>query len=317
MGSAGDAAKREWSGWPWPSARRSPLPVRPGPPRASGAASTSPSIPTPELAPQGGFTLDRALVYALVRQESKFDPDASSVSGAYGLMQLTPATRRPRRRRRQAEEEPAAPARPGAATFVSARTMSTRLLAWSAATCCTRWPPTTPGPGVIQKTLAQLGSNGDSLLAIESMPGGQTRDFVETRGGRLLDLPQPVRPDFADPLAAAGSEGQAPRPRRWIAGARLTRLSLVAIARDEAPRIGRALLSAPPACRPDDRPGHRLDDDETIEMAEAAGAETHRFAWCDDFSVARNAALALSDADWNLVLDADEWIDGPAEGAGP
>jgi tetratricopeptide (TPR) repeat protein len=28
----------------------------------------------------------------------------------------------------------------------------------------------------------------------------------------------------------------------------------------------------------------------------------------DDFSAARNAALALADADWHLVLDADEWI---------
>jgi soluble lytic murein transglycosylase-like protein len=35
------------------------------------------------------------------------------------------------------------------------------------------------GPGVIQKTLGQLNGSGDSLLAIESMPGAQTRDFVE------------------------------------------------------------------------------------------------------------------------------------------
>jgi glycosyltransferase involved in cell wall biosynthesis len=35
------------------------------------------------------------------------------------------------------------------------------------------------------------------------------------------------------------------------------------------------------------------------------------FNWCDDFAAARNAALQLADADWSLVLDADEWlIDG-------
>lgn len=37
------------------------------------------------------------------------------------------------------------------------------------------------------------------------------------------------------------------------------------------------------------------------------------FRWCDDFSIARNAALAHADADWSLVLDADEWlVDGAA-----
>lgn len=34
--------------------------------------------------------------------------------------------------------------------------------------------------------------------------------------------------------------------------------------------------------------------------------------WSDDFSAARNAALDLSPARWNLVLDADEWIDPAA-----
>ena len=32
----------------------------------------------------------------------------------------------------------------------------------------------------------------------------------------------------------------------------------------------------------------------------------HFFQWIDDFAAARNAALDLSPADWNLVLDADE-----------
>lgn len=48
--------------------------------------------------------------------------------------------------------------------------------------------------------------------------------------------------------------------------------------------------------------------DDTVELAKACGAEVHHLDWPDDFSVARNHSLDLADADWNLILDADEWI---------
>jgi len=48
--------------------------------------------------------------------------------------------------------------------------------------------------------------------------------------------------------------------------------------------------------------------DATVEIAARLGAQVHHFEWIDDFAAARNAALSLSNADWNLVLDADEWI---------
>lgn len=91
----------------------------------------------------------------------------------------------------------------------------------------------------------------------------------------------------------------------------MTRLALVMIARDEARSIGRTLDSA----RAHVDRMIVLDTgslDGTVEIARAKGAEVHTFAWCDDFSAARNAALGHSDADWNLVLDADEWIEGGA-----
>ncbi len=46
----------------------------------------------PRLRPAGGFRVDRALVYALARVESNFDPAAVSAAGARGLMQLMPVT---------------------------------------------------------------------------------------------------------------------------------------------------------------------------------------------------------------------------------
>jgi tetratricopeptide (TPR) repeat protein len=88
----------------------------------------------------------------------------------------------------------------------------------------------------------------------------------------------------------------------------MTRLALVMIARDEAAVIGRALESARPFV-------DRLivldtgSSDGTPKVAAGLGAEVFEFAWCDDFAAARNASLERSDAAWNLVLDADEWIE--------
>lgn len=105
--------------------------------------------------------------------------------------------------------------------------------------------------------------------------------------------------------------------RRWRrSGAggkvRVTRLALVMIARNEARAIARALDSA----RPHVDRMIVLDtgsNDATVAIAENCGARVFRFDWCDDFAAARNAALHHSDADWNLVLDADEWLDGGFE----
>lgn len=92
----------------------------------------------------------------------------------------------------------------------------------------------------------------------------------------------------------------------------MSRLALVMIARDAAGSIGRALDSA----RAHVERMIVLDTgsaDDTAAVAAAHGAEVHSFAWIDDFAAARNAALALSDAAWNLILDSDEWIAGGAE----
>lgn len=85
------------------------------------------------------------------------------------------------------------------------------------------------------------------------------------------------------------------------------RLALVVIARDEAARIARLLDSV----RPWVDEMLVLDtgsSDATAAIAAAHGARVETFAWCDDFAAARNQALARADADWHLVLDADEWL---------
>ncbi len=84
------------------------------------------------------------------------------------------------------------------------------------------------------------------------------------------------------------------------------------IARNEAAGITRCLESAAPFADA----MLVLDTgsaDATVTLAQAAGAEVHHFDWIDDFAAARNAALDLSRASWNLILDADEWLAGGAE----
>jgi glycosyltransferase involved in cell wall biosynthesis len=53
--------------------------------------------------------------------------------------------------------------------------------------------------------------------------------------------------------------------------------------------------------------------DNTVGLARACGAEVHEVSWPSSFATARNQALTLADADWNLVLDADEWIESGGE----
>ncbi len=55
-------------------------------------ASTAVRYPLPDWTPAGGFTVDRALIFAMVRKESDFRIRARSHAGAGGLMQVMPAT---------------------------------------------------------------------------------------------------------------------------------------------------------------------------------------------------------------------------------
>lgn len=65
--------------------------------RASGTGHPAPAAiryPLPDWTPEGGFTVDRAFLFASIHQESSFQSRAKSGPGARGVMQITPATAR-------------------------------------------------------------------------------------------------------------------------------------------------------------------------------------------------------------------------------
>lgn len=60
--------------------------------RNSGKVYDEIAYPLPDWKPKGGWKVDKALVWGLVRQESAFWPTVKSGAGAIGLMQLMPDT---------------------------------------------------------------------------------------------------------------------------------------------------------------------------------------------------------------------------------
>lgn len=133
---------------------------------------------TPPLEPQDGFIVDRALVYAIVRQESAFNPLAVSPVGAVGLMQLMPssATLASGDRRYQARPkillDPSVNLKVGQEylTYLMDRGVGADLLRTVAAY--------NAGPGAVLKTAGMVGDD-DSLLLIECLPALETRNYVE------------------------------------------------------------------------------------------------------------------------------------------
>ena len=85
------------------------------------------------------------------------------------------------------------------------------------------------------------------------------------------------------------------------------KINLVMIVKNEERSLKRCLLAARPLV--DEMiVVDTGSEDRTKELAREAGARVYDFTWTRDFSAARNYALDQSDADWNLVLDADEYL---------
>ena len=138
------------------------------------------AYPVPGWRPQHGYLLDRALLFAFVRQESRFNTRAKSGSGARGLMQVMPATARfaasgsrlgrPTKQRLYQPEYNLALGQRYLKILLEDPLIRGNVLKLAIAY--------NAGPGNLKKWIRQARTD-DPLLLIEVMPSQETRAFVE------------------------------------------------------------------------------------------------------------------------------------------
>jgi soluble lytic murein transglycosylase len=134
--------------------------------------------PLPPWQPASGFTLDKALVYGFMRQESAFNPKARSYVGAIGLMQLMPRTAQIVAAKYAPEAQGGNPYDPpinmslGQAYIASLLGDADNNLVRTVAGY-------NGGPGNVMRWDNSLNASADPLLYIASIPLNETRDFVQ------------------------------------------------------------------------------------------------------------------------------------------
>jgi soluble lytic murein transglycosylase len=141
------------------------------------------AYPLPTWQPEGGYIVDKALIFALMRQESKFNPKAKSRAGARGLMQLMPRTAsfvaRDRRFHRHDSTRrklfnPELNMKLGQKYIEML--LSNKKINGDLFLLATAW---NGGPGNLNKWRRQTNHMGDPLFFIESIPSRETRIFIE------------------------------------------------------------------------------------------------------------------------------------------
>lgn len=136
--------------------------------------------PVPPWAPDQGYVVDRALIYAFMRRESKFDPRALSKDGARGLMQLMPRTAAFVAGEADFEGREDELLEPGRNIDLGQRYLRHLLDRKSIKGDLFRLTAAyNGGPGNLARWARRMAADDDPLLFIESLPSGETRSFVE------------------------------------------------------------------------------------------------------------------------------------------
>ncbi len=136
--------------------------------------------PIPPWEPARGFKLDKALVYAVIRQESQFKRYARSRDGARGLMQLLPSTARGLTKRYNFRGAQRAKLyNPELNMYLGQRYLSQLMkypyIDGNIFRMATAY---NGGPGNLRSWSRRI-NHKDPLMFIESIPVRETRDFVK------------------------------------------------------------------------------------------------------------------------------------------
>ena len=136
--------------------------------------------PMPMLEPEGGFVVERALVYALARKETGFDPSARSSVGAYGIMQVMPYTASELTGDAGFRAQPDRLLVPATNLRIGQMYLQ-RMLGHEAlqGDLLRVVASYNAGPGPMIDALRKLGPDPDPLLLIETIDVPQARDYVE------------------------------------------------------------------------------------------------------------------------------------------
>ena len=130
--------------------------------------------PVPRWAPEEGFTIDRALIYAVMRQESGFNPNAVSGVGAIGLMQIMPDTGKRLGYEPRELRDPETAMSAGQKylkTLMGLRMVDDDVLLTAIAY--------NAGPGSLQKWKKNSKAGDDALMFLETLPAKETRQFAK------------------------------------------------------------------------------------------------------------------------------------------
>jgi soluble lytic murein transglycosylase-like protein len=161
-----------------------------------GAEVAAGFCPATTFRPDDGFQLDRALIYAVVRQESYFNPKAVSVSNARGLMQLLPSTARDMDRSHNYRRAPAALFEPGLNMRLGQSYIHWLMREYHGDGDLGRvFAAYNGGPGWLSRWLATQPADLDPLLLLETMPRAESRDYAE----RALSHMALCRKSFGQP----------------------------------------------------------------------------------------------------------------------
>jgi soluble lytic murein transglycosylase len=134
--------------------------------------------PQPPWQPAGGYSLDRALVWGFMRQESAFNPKARSYVGAMGLMQLMPGTARLVTNAYTPDQAGANPYDPPT-NIALGQAYIASLLGSTDNNLVRTVAGYNGGPGNVMRWDSSLNASADPLLYIASIPLNETRDFVQ------------------------------------------------------------------------------------------------------------------------------------------